>query len=85
MLATSPEVAACYQVTLFLGLGDSSDSVTIKFFLLESSKSGVWEYFVSLPQMENANPNFNFTILSNNYSLKAIHKIAYLGLCVQAF
>ena len=37
-----------------------------KDFLLEGSKSDVWEYLVSLPQVENAQnlyPNFSFTIV----------------------
>ena len=38
----------------------------LQVFLLEDSKSGVWEYLVSLPQVENAQnlyPNFSFTIV----------------------
>ena len=38
----------------------------LKVFLLEGSKSDVWEYLVSLPQVENAQnlyPNFSFTIV----------------------
>ena len=37
----------------------------LEVFLLEGSKSDVWEYLVSLPQVENAQnlyPNFSFTI-----------------------
>ena len=38
----------------------------LEVFLLEGSKSDVWEYLVSLPQVENAQnlyPNFSFTIV----------------------
>ena len=38
----------------------------LEVFLLEGSKSGVWEYLVSLPQVENAQnlyPNFSFTLM----------------------
>ena len=38
----------------------------LKVFLLERSKCGVWEYLVSLPQVENVQnlyPNFSFTIV----------------------
>ena len=35
----------------------------LEVFLLEGSKSDVWEYLVSLPQVENAqNQNFSSTI-----------------------
>ena len=38
----------------------------LEVFLLEGSKSDVWEYLVSLPQVENAQnlyPNFSFAIV----------------------
>ena len=38
----------------------------LQLFLLEGSKSDVWEYLVSLPQVENAQnlyPNFSFLIM----------------------
>ena len=38
----------------------------LQVFLFEGSESDVWEYFVSLPQVENAQnlyPNFSFTIM----------------------
>ena len=38
----------------------------LEVFLLEGSKSDIWEYLVSLPQVENAQnlyPNFSFPIM----------------------
>ena len=40
----------------------------LEVFLLEGSKSYVWEYLVSLPQVENAqnlHQNFSFTIMTH--------------------
>ena len=40
----------------------------LEVFLLEGSKSDVWEYLVSLPQVENAqnlHKNFSFTIMTH--------------------
>ena len=38
----------------------------LKDFLFEISKNGVWEYLVSLPQIENIQnlyPNFSYTVM----------------------
>ena len=40
----------------------------LELFLLEGSKSDVWEYLVSLPQVENAqnlHQNFSLTIMTH--------------------
>ena len=45
----------------------------LEVFLLEGSKSDVWEYLLSLPQVENAQnlyPNISFTIMIVSLSFK---------------